>query len=802
MNKKFIAGIMAMSVLTATVNANTVNAQVVEKKQNTIETTFKTYINGLPVTDFSKIKKEGLGLNIEYFNIFGNYELVKLMSSFEGDKNFVKLPKNMQGVELRPENIKNPNKFGFKVKSADFNYKEGQVPVFAGLKYSGGNQGTPYYLSTKDNSLVAVNYELKYDLKLNFESEDVAKKVEFKVVDHNEDAVSVEKEVKGKTVILNDVLYNPQKSLLKVMSSEKFTTNSENLEVKEMDETTFVLNPNFNNATYEDGKVIVNVDFSTKNIKKSTPLDIKDLEIRKEIYKSNRDILDNFPGDVDIKTAKENFEIYESQIEYIKDLTVNTAVKDLSGIELLKNLKYLDVKTELGKSLDLSKFEKLEYLTMENIGIENLNLENNFKLKSLKLKNNNLSELNIPELENLEWLDLEGNNFENGVDLTNAMSLKHLNLSYQKTPIKTINVKYLSELEHLSVDGHRLEELNLSNNTALQFISANNTKEDNFGLTSIDLSNNMALKQVHFKDNKLETINLDGLHLTGLNLYGNKIKTLSLKNVMFNTENSYMDIMQFIEVNSKGTVDLKEIVGSENLGKIAIDESEKYNYNKETGILEVITDEDFELEYRFNTENIRPQFFSMPVKVKVNVEKEMVTFENNKVKVETTNLNKDAKLVVKKVENTDNKLDLEIFDISFEKMEVKDGKFKVTVEKSKDTEISNVYFIDENGNKTPMEFTTEGNKVIFNTTHFSLYALEYKNSVATSNEKDKKGNEVVENTDDKKDNNKNNNITTKQDKKCTKKVKMLPKTAISSVSSLSMLVVSLAGIVLTKKKNK
>lgn len=253
----------------------------------------------------------------------------------------------------------------------------------------------------------------------------------------------------------------------------------------------------------------------------------------------------------------------------------------------------------------------------------------------------------------------------------------------------------------------------------------------------------MALNQIHFKDNRLETINLDGLTLTGLNLHGNKIKTLSLKNVMFNTQNSYMDIMQFIDVNSSEFLDLKTIVGKNNLGKIALDESDKYRYDKETGIMTILTDEDFEFEYRFNTENIRPQFFSMPVRVRVNVEKilnnisteekevnkEVVSFATEGVKVETSNLDKDAKLVVKKIENTDKNLDLEIFDISFENLTVKDGKYKVTVEKSKDNEISNVYYIDENGNKTPLKFTDKNGEVVFETTHFSIYALEYKNNL-------------------------------------------------------------------------
>lgn len=64
------------------------------------------------------------------------------------------------------------------------------------------------------------------------------------------------------------------------------------------------------------------IDLKTEVEKKSTPLEIKDLEIRKAIYKNNSAILNKFPGDVNVEESKKNFHLYESQIEYIKDLTI------------------------------------------------------------------------------------------------------------------------------------------------------------------------------------------------------------------------------------------------------------------------------------------------------------------------------------------------------------------------------------------------------------------------------------------------------------------------------------------------
>ena len=53
------------------------------------------------------------------------------------------------------------------------------------------------------------------DLKLNFENEEFAKNVEIELLDHDNRHVDIQKEVKGKSVIIKDVEYNPVKFSLK-----------------------------------------------------------------------------------------------------------------------------------------------------------------------------------------------------------------------------------------------------------------------------------------------------------------------------------------------------------------------------------------------------------------------------------------------------------------------------------------------------------------------------------------------------------------------------------------------------------
>lgn len=94
------------------------------------------------------------------------------------------------------------------------------------------------------------------------------------------------------------------------------------------------------------------------------------------------------------------------------------------------------------------------------------------------------------------------------------------------------------------------------------------------GLTEIDLSNHKKLKGIYLKENKLRSLTLQGKDVAGLNIHGNAIKTLDLSKLEFNSSSSYFDDMQRIpwKADEKHQVDMKQIVGAENLNRVIIDE--------------------------------------------------------------------------------------------------------------------------------------------------------------------------------------------------------------------------------------
>ena len=91
---------------------------------------------------------------------------------------------------------------------------------------------------------------------------------------------------------------------------------------------------------------------------------------------------------------------------------------------------------------------------------------------------------------------------------------------------------------------------------------------------------------------------------------------------------------------------------------------------------------------------------------------------------------KDVQIEEVKVSSL-NSLNYKAFDI---KLKNADGqsvqpKGKVLVTFATDQSVENVYYVDPEGNLHPLEFTQENGKVIFETNHFSIYAMTFRLSV-------------------------------------------------------------------------
>lgn len=621
MKKKLLLMLMVGSIILPSVVfwGSPKHEVVAEKKEQTVNLNVVPHVNGHKLKDFSKIDVDALKVGVSYFD--STYNEIKLFSE-QNDKNLVirKIPKNTQGVMLYANNQEEINEYGVRVKSADFNYYNGKtVPIFESI-----DNEDPHYLNTKEDSYLAINYELKYDLKLNFENEEFAKNVEIELLDHDNRHVDIQKEIKGNSVIIKNIEYNPVKSSLKLKLDNKvFKLKSNgNASANEQESNVFMLTPSFKNKKVNAEKHLeVSVDLEEFKKEVSKPLNIPDKALRQEIYKQNFEIYKHIPADVDENKAKANFDIYESQVEYIKKLMIAENV-DATGVEKLINVNILEVKGKKHNNFNFSTFKKLEYLDINKVGIETLDVSVLEHLKSIKANDNNLKEIKFNLTNKIEWLDLKGNNFTNGLDFTKLTSLKHLDLSDQKEKLKNIDITPLVNLTELKLERHNLKKLDLSKNTELLSLSLDNNKEEDMGLTEIDLSNNKKLTAIYLKENKLSELKLKNLLLSGLNIHGNRLTTIDLSTVEFKKDYSYFDSIQRVKykTNNLTKIDMSKIVGKENLDKVKVDEKDtNLSYDKNTGILNISSNNPKGFKYIYYTGN-SGTFSAMVVNVELELD--------------------------------------------------------------------------------------------------------------------------------------------------------------------------------------
>ncbi len=121
-------------------------------------------------------------------------------------------------------------------------------------------------------------------------------------------------------------------------------------------------------------------------------------------------------------------------------------IDDVTGIERLINLRYLDLSDNNLSSIDLSN-TNLSYLSLAGNNITSIDLSNLTNLEELYLSNNNLSEIDLGNLIYLEELRLSNNN------------------------ISEINLSNLTNLEDLRLSNNNLSSLDLSNNLNIEDLS-------------------------------------------------------------------------------------------------------------------------------------------------------------------------------------------------------------------------------------------------------------------------------------------------------------------------------------------
>lgn len=263
-------------------------------------------------------------------------------------------------------------------------------------------------------------------------------------------------------------------------------------------------------------------------------------------------------GYVDVETNKE-------QIAQVTDLSPNSDITYLDGIEYLTNLKELNLNNiglkslDISKnvnlikiwcednqlsSLDVSKNTKLEELYCNRNRLTELNLQNNPALRALYCRKNQLKHLDVSKNITLQELSCSENEFQ-AIDLSHNTELFRLDCFHCSLP--ALDVSNNTKLTELYCGGNKITNLDVSKNTLLKIFRPGGGYLEWYGssqisenlFTFIDLSNNSELEELDIDNCQfLETLDIsNNTKLKSLDCGSTKITSLDLRK---NTELTFL----------------------------------------------------------------------------------------------------------------------------------------------------------------------------------------------------------------------------------------------------------------------
>jgi Leucine-rich repeat (LRR) protein len=271
----------------------------------------------------------------------------------------------------------------------------------------------------------------------------------------------------------------------------------------------------------------------------------------------------------------------------VKQMTLESNIRSLSGIEIFEDLESLSVssfiledeKIDLSKntkmrnlhikrapklkSFDVNNFVNLQYLILTNTSVDNLDLSKNKKLRTLYCFKNKLKGIDIRSNNEISSLQINENEISN-LDLSYSNSLVDLNVSDNPLASLSINdnlkgldisntklnfsvIKYPTALETLDLSDNNIEKLDLNTfpeTLSRLYLNNSNISEINLSklpknlrslglsrnkLKKVDFSSLLSLRELSISDNVLEEINVSKNSLMWLSVDKNKLKSLDIR---------------------------------------------------------------------------------------------------------------------------------------------------------------------------------------------------------------------------------------------------------------------------------
>ena len=197
-----------------------------------------------------------------------------------------------------------------------------------------------------------------------------------------------------------------------------------------------------------------------------------------------------------------NFEKILIELGLDSDGIINQQIlkEDALSIDKLE-INYSNFPYPITNLSGIEEFTNLTYLSANQHEIEEIDISKNVKLDTLSLAGNYLTAIDLSNNNSLQYLSLISNELSSIEGLSNAQSLKNINLSYNNLKSFILNN---SAVESFSITDTLLEELDV--NGAINLKSLLVTLNQ---LRSLDVSQNTSLEVLVVSANKLESINLE-----------------------------------------------------------------------------------------------------------------------------------------------------------------------------------------------------------------------------------------------------------------------------------------------------
>lgn len=224
-------------------------------------------------------------------------------------------------------------------------------------------------------------------------------------------------------------------------------------------------------------------------------------------------------------------------------------ISDLTGIEYLTRLKYLDCSYTNLISFDISKNTALIELDCEDAELTSLDVSKNTALKRLYCEDNQLTSLDLSNNTALTELRCSANQLTS-LDVSNNTALVDFYCGGNK--LTSLDVSNNTALIYFYCSGNKLTSLDISKNVELGWFSCSNNQ-----LTSLDVSQNINLNQFYCANNQLTSLDLSNNKKFSLCDYsGNKYKIV-LTNGTFDlsTLPAGFDLSKVIYYWTNGTVE-------------------------------------------------------------------------------------------------------------------------------------------------------------------------------------------------------------------------------------------------------